>query len=56
MIVTREDCRVRWLVDDMVMFSGIVSINGSVHFPTTQHSLVPNLSVQHQRLVMLGLI
>ena len=48
MIVIREDSRIGWSVEDMVMFSGIVSIDDSVQFPTAQPSLAYNLPVHHQ--------
>ena len=53
MIVIREDRRLGSLVENILMFSGIVSIDGSVQSPTAQHSLAPNLPVHHQRWVML---
>ena len=53
MIVIWEDGRIGWLVEDMMMFLDIVGVDGSVQFPTAQHSLAPNLPVHQQRLVML---
>ena len=35
--------RIKWSVEDMVMFSGIVSVDGPVQFSTAQNSLAPNL-------------
>ena len=53
MIVIREDGRIGWLVEDMVMFLDIVGVGGLVQFLTAQHSLAPNLPVHYQCLVML---
>ena len=43
MILIREDGRIGWSVEDMVMLIGIVGVDDSVQFPTAQHSLAPNL-------------